>query len=616
MVHYHALHAHERKLYDEAVRRTHWRRVEAVILTKNGDSVRSLTNKFLGGNINGDQSRTPAELLEAHILDVDQLLDYAHGRHRKYDIQIVDHRFVPTLGDREVVSTETNYTTNPSLETNGTTWAASAGWTGQRLAAADAFDGGWLFRTTVTALPTTVTNWMLQGHNSVGNRIPANVGQKVGVRVRARTKPGIGPRTVESRLRAYNAGVAGPIAGFGVTTTVVTEEWTELAVSGDLPAAMTEFVLLHGPKVVGEWAIGDYIEFDARQVWKGAGNDPGPRSFWHGDTADRDLIEYAWTGAAHASTSTKVVTRPRGEWVEQEAFTGPMWEYDRVGDEVTIIAQGAERKAMGSIRKVRFWPRKSRGTDVVTQLLAAAGALRRDLHIPRLKAKLPRSVTVGVRVGHRRDTNGKKEGKGKDNRPKTQRMNVGRGDTYWGKAAPIADALHRDLFPNGRGEYVMDPPQDRPVASLTAAQLLSEVKENPGDDSEQTNTWIILGADPKGPKPRVRAEVGLPKKHPLSAHEQRWNGEPYEVTETIENRHLRRKKDAVKLGLQRRSRAMSDLTTYEIEAIPVLAWLRPGAAVTAPLNTRRVKARARTWTLPLGPEAEPLVIGGNRRSSF
>lgn len=202
--------------------------------------------------------------------------------------------------------TLTNPSTNPSVETNATNWSAVAtSWTGARLASADAPKGGYVFRSTVNAAVPNTSTWALQAHST--NRIPATAGQFVGVRIRARVAPGL-TRTIQWRLRAYAGGTAGPVGGFGIYTATLTDEWEEFVVSGILPAGQDGFSILASPTVFGEWVVGNWIEFDGLQPWYN--EDPGPDSYFDGDTADTDVWTYSWTGSAHGSTSQAVGLGP------------------------------------------------------------------------------------------------------------------------------------------------------------------------------------------------------------------------------------------------------------------------------------------------------------------
>lgn len=327
---------------------------------------------------------------------------------------------------------------------------------------------------------------------------------------------------------------------------------------------------------------------------------------------DRTL---AWSRGEHRKFDLRIVDSrfvpELDEWVDETVFTGPLWDFERQGDVVSLVAQGSERKAMGSVRRVYSAPRKSKATRVIRDLLGEAGAESGDMSIPSLAARIPERVTIGVKRG--KDRNKDKAG---HQGPKRRVFKATQEDTYWGEASQVAQALDRDLYPDGRGRFLLRSPKTRPSLGLTAETLLSEPVERRGEDGEPVNTWLVVGADPKGPKKRIEVEVGLPKRHPESAESQAWNGKPRKVIERIENPKLRSAKAARDVGVRRREQALREAVTYEMEALPVIPWVRPGMLVTAPSRSGRTAGRVRQWTLPLGPGADPLVFGANRRRKW
>jgi hypothetical protein len=53
---------------------------------------------------------------------------------------------------------------------------------------------------------------------------------------------------------------------------------------------------------------------------------------------------------------------------------------------------------------------------------------------------------------------------------------------------------------------------------------------------------------------------------------------------------------------------------YEVEALPMMPWLQPHQIVSVPTKGGRVALRATRWTFPLGPGADPMTFGANRRA--
>lgn len=244
----------------------------------------------------------------------------------------------------------TNYDTNPSVEVNATNWAVPAGFgTGARLASAGAEVGSYVYRATVGATPPPgTTSWALQRYTTT--RIPADVGQTVGVYIRARVDVGE-TRTIQLRLRAYSGSTAASNAGFATANITVTEDWQEFLVSGVLPAGNDGFALLASPTVVGEWSPGDWIEWDAAYAWKDV--DPGFDSYFDGNTPDDETagLTYEWTGTEHASTSTTTGIDP--EWDRRTVVIPesvvPLW-----GSVAPIITLYAPEEVRGA--RLRFYP--------------------------------------------------------------------------------------------------------------------------------------------------------------------------------------------------------------------------------------------------------------------
>jgi hypothetical protein len=402
---YDSLNKHERTLYRETVGGSHHRRVELVILTLDDKVVRSLTNRFAGGQIDTDTSRSPAAVLQCQVIDDDHVLDWEHGAHRRFKAQVIDSRFIPGIGSD-------------------------------------------------------------------------------------------------------------------------------------------------------------------------------------------------------------------GEWVEAVVFTGPLWDFSRDGALVELVAQDTERLAMGSVRSVFTRPRKARATAVIRDLLRAAGAPDKLIRIPSMKATLPERVTVGIRVGKRRDENGNRPGMGPDTRRRKRILRADREDTYVAEANRIAVALNRLFYADTRGRFVIRAQPSKSAVKLTTRHILSPVTVKRAAEDDTTNTWEILGADPKGPKRRIRAVVAFPAKHPLSPQKLAWHGKPHALIETVENKHLKTVKQARTFGQRLRDNALGDLVSYEVQALPMLPWLQQHMGVSVPTPGGQVTLRATQWSFPLGPGADPMTLGANRRGGW
>lgn len=338
-----------------------------------------------------------------------------------------------------------------------------------------------------------------------------------------------------------------------------------------------------------------------------------PASILSCEVFDDDFV-LDWQDGAHRRFKARVIVSvfvpdigEHGTWVDAVVFTGPLWDFERSGPVVSLTAQGTERLAMGSVRVAFTRPRKAKATTVQRDLLKAAGAIDRLLLIPPLNVTLPERVTVGVREKDKNPKDKKKP-------PKRQVYKVTHEDTYIGEAQRIADAIDRLVYADTHGRFVQRAHPVGPRTALTRRHLLAPVTEKRPTDGESPNTWIVLGANPKGPKERVKAEVGFAKRDTLSAESLAWHGRPHELIETVENKHLKTHKQAVTFGRRLRDRAAGSRVEFEAEVLPMMPWLQPHMIVSVPTGTGRVAWRAERWTFPLGPGADPMTLGANRKT--
>ena len=342
--------------------------------------------------------------------------------------------------------------------------------------------------------------------------------------------------------------------------------------------------------------------------------DRTPVTFMECELLDDDFA-LDWSHGEHRKLEVQVIDSryipDLDDWVEEVVFRGPLWDFERTGPVVSLTAEGPEKLAQGSIRRADWWPAKTRTTVALKTLLRRAGAQPRHLRIPNLKRTLPRSVTVGVKLGKP-----PKDDKKKDARPKRQRLLVDREDTYWDVAANLAQSLDRDFYADNRGRFVLAHRRTRPTIRLDESSITTPVATKRGDDGEQVNVWIVNGPNPKGPRGRPHARVELPKKHPASARSRRWFDAEREVIETIENQHVRTDKQARRLGERQRDRARREVVTYQVSALPLVAYIRPGSLMSLPTEGGRATGRVGKWTLPFGPGNDPLILGAAKRRKW
>lgn len=289
-------------------------------------------------------------------------------------------------------------------------------------------------------------------------------------------------------------------------------------------------------------------------------------------------------------------------WVDCDVFTGPIWDFERKGAEVSLTAHSVDRLASGTIRRAKMWRRKTKKTDIIRGLLQEAGATR--LRIPDLRFTTP--VHVHVRHVHP-----KKHTKKAHTVRRITGFHTTTQDTYWDKASGLGDSMNRLLFPTADGAFELRSHPERPAYHFNGALLAEPDLSRPG--SEGPNTFLVIGAKPKGSKRQVSSGlVGFPNSHPLSANELAWNGKPYQILDKIHNPHAKTKAECRKIAIRHRDRAARMLVEISFDALPV-PWLRPWDLVTAETSQGRLGVHIRQMTYPLSADSSPMTVGAVKR---
>jgi hypothetical protein len=292
-------------------------------------------------------------------------------------------------------------------------------------------------------------------------------------------------------------------------------------------------------------------------------------------------------------------------WVDCFVFTGPIWDFERKGPVVTVVAHSIDRLASGTIRKAKMWQRKVKKTSIIRELLAEAGCT--DMRIPDLDATTPVHTHVGVIHPHPKQHP-------KETRKVRHRVGyeLTREDTYWDKASSLASSMNRLLYPTGDGTIELRSHPERAVYHFSRALLADVDLKRPGDDGP--NTWLVVGAKPKGAKQRVSSGlVGFPNGHPLSAGSLAWHGKPDQILETIHNEHLKTKAECHALAVRHRDRAARMVAEVTFDALPV-PWLRPWDLVTAQAGWGVPSVHIRQLTYPLSPDTSPMTVGAVKQA--
>lgn len=271
------------------------------------------------------------------------------------------------------------------------------------------------------------------------------------------------------------------------------------------------------------------------------------------------------------------------DWIETDVFTGVVWDFDREGALVTLVAHGMERQALGQKWKPVTFKRRTKKTEALKDLLRAAGENRLG-GIPDLDVRMP------------------------------ERMTVARMDTIWPRAKRLGASMDRQLFYPGTGMPVLRRVPSRPVFTFTEAHLLSDVLID-RDPEGVFNTFISVGAKAKGSKKRPMAIETLPPGHPLSPQSLSRNGEPLRLVKREENRQVKSKDEAKARAVRMREEGSRVLVTYQFDSLPI-PHLDENDLVRVRTDEGTFLVRMERWTLPLGSEgAPPMTVGDVRRTT-
>lgn len=272
-----------------------------------------------------------------------------------------------------------------------------------------------------------------------------------------------------------------------------------------------------------------------------------------------------------------------GDWVDCVVFTGPIWDFDREGAVVKIVAHGLERQAMGQKWKPVTYPKRTKKTDAIKDLLADAGENRLG-GIPDLDARMP------------------------------ERMTITRMDTIWPRALRLAKSMDRQLFYPGNGRPILRRIPSRPVFTFDHRHLLGDVLVD-RDPEGVFNTFVAVGSKPKGSKVRPQDTDSLPPGHPLSMQSLARNNVPLRLVKREENRQIKSKAEAKARTARMRADAEKVLVNYSFDSIPI-PHLDEEDLVEVRCDEGTLLVRMKTWSLPLGFDgAPPMSVGTVKRTT-
>lgn len=297
-----------------------------------------------------------------------------------------------------------------------------------------------------------------------------------------------------------------------------------------------------------------------------------------------------------------------GDWVEMPVFTGPIIDFQRVGGDVNLTCHGMEEQAFGAAWETIHCGKKSKITDGIRKLLAAAGDV--NAIVPDLPRTFPKDVVIHPL------------------------------DPIWPHVVHMAASLDHYVFYDGSGRFQMRRHTQRNVYRFHDA-LISPVTVKRQVDGF-INTVIVLGPKPHGPKKhRVRGVATL--KGSLSPESLNRHGVPFHAVDhedrdfqvtvrrkdkkgkvhkvTRELPHLKASREAESIAKRILLEHATTQTGLAFDSMPLPMLEEYDMVAVTDDAFGAAKMRMRQWSLPIeggepgGSDGSPMSVGSIRRTT-
>jgi hypothetical protein len=229
-----------------------------------------------------------------------------------------------------------------------------------------------------------------------------------------------------------------------------------------------------------------------------------------------------------------------GRWVDCPVHYGPMWDFDRTGAQVTLVAHGWERQAFGVKWNPETFRRGTKKTDVIKALLAEAGFTNLG-GIPDLDATLPEDG-----------------------------LTMTKADLLWPACVKLAESMNRHLFipPSESGPRpTMRRLPDAPAFIFDERHLMAE----PVVDRQARSTpnvFQVVGARPPGAKRRVGDVRELDPDHPDSKESLAFHDQPHRVLLTERNEAIKTQAEAEARAKRLRDKSERGAVDLQVDVLP------------------------------------------------
>lgn len=268
-----------------------------------------------------------------------------------------------------------------------------------------------------------------------------------------------------------------------------------------------------------------------------------------------------------------------GRWVTCRPFTGPIVDIDREGPTIKLTAHGFDEQGMGEVAFGHTFKKKASKATALRWLANKWG--EKKIAIPKKIGSFPTKFTVAAT------------------------------DKPWERARKIVSSVNRQMFYNGKGQWIYRANPSRSVLTIDRNALLSPVTIDRNADFK--NRWVVIGAKVGGKKKKkVRASAQLPASNPLAPGRLSRNGEPLFHLARVENTAYKTTAACQRRANEMRNASLRTTANYSFDCIP-MPHLDENDVITVRSREGTIVVRASQWTLPLGNAA--MSIGTIKRAS-
>lgn len=279
-----------------------------------------------------------------------------------------------------------------------------------------------------------------------------------------------------------------------------------------------------------------------------------------------------------------------GEWVDVPVFRGPVAAARREGPVLDVECVGKEALASKPVWSVVTYPKGSKVTDAIRDLMRRAGEAEENIAVPDWPNRFPADQILGRR------------------------------ENIWARATRFAQIAGGFLFYTGDGVARVERPSDNVVFTFRdgpsalpdhGPTVMSEPRAQFATD-DLVNVVQVVGQPKAAGEAAPSAVAALPRDHPLNSHRLGRRGSQRILPEWLEDRDIRSVADAQALADKRLQAASREYVHVTFDSLPVPFLTAGDMCAVQTARTIVPTFRLSEYSLPLGHDGT-MSVGTRRR---